>query len=187
MDDAGVSRPDAILTERLRLEPLDAARAALQVDDPERFFEALSARASPDWPPPLHDEDAAAHTRDALAARPEDAGWESWIFIETGAHGGPDIAIGAGGFHGPPNTDGEVEIGYAIVRSSEGRGLASDAAAGLVEHAFKDARVQKIIAHTQAGNEFDAVASRRVVAKLGFEGPQPTSDPDIVRFVLSRP
>ena len=39
------------------------------------------------------------------------------------------MAVGDAGFFGPPGADGEVEIGYALVPSARGSGLAGEAVA----------------------------------------------------------
>ena len=46
------------------------------------------------------------------------------------------VLIGLGGFKGEANESGMVEIGYAIVPAYRGRGLATEAARGLVDHAL---------------------------------------------------
>jgi RimJ/RimL family protein N-acetyltransferase len=61
---------------------------------------------------------------------------------------------------------GVVEIGYAIVDSQSGRGLATAAVSGFAEIAAQDqGEAQRLIAHTP----LDRPASGRVVEKAGFE------------------
>lgn len=59
----------------------------------------------------------------------------------------------------------EIEIGYRLVRSAWGRGIATEAALPLVTHAFADPATHALVACTAVGN----VGSQRVLDKLGFQ------------------
>jgi RimJ/RimL family protein N-acetyltransferase len=73
--------------------------------------------------------------------------------------------VGDAGFHGPPATDGdiEVEIGYAVVPAMRRRGIAGRACRLLVDQAWRDG-AQRVFADA----EFDNVASQRVLLGAGF-------------------
>lgn len=71
--------------------------------------------------------------------------------------------VGGAGYHSPPDAEGNVEIGYGIAASAQGRGIATEAAAALVEQA-RALGVKRVLAHTDSGN----AASRRVLENLGF-------------------
>ena len=58
------------------------------------------------------------------------------------------ILIGNGGYKGPPTSDGTVEIGYSIVEPYQRKGFGSEAARGLVDHAFQYPSVKRVIAET---------------------------------------
>jgi RimJ/RimL family protein N-acetyltransferase len=73
-------------------------------------------------------------------------------------------AIGDAGFHGPPNADGEVEVGYALVRRARGAGLAGEAVELLVRWALAQPGVRAVRARVDRGNG----ASERLLARLGF-------------------
>ena len=73
--------------------------------------------------------------------------------------------IGAAGFVGPPDSEGVVEMAYGIAPEHQRRGYATEAAAALVAHAFGDARVKTVCAHTKPDSE----ASMAVLKKCGFE------------------
>ena len=85
------------------------------------------------------------------------------------------LAVGDAGFHGPPTEDGEVEIGYALVPSARGTGLAAEATALLVEWARAQPGVRAVAARVEPSNE----PSRRLLERLGFA-------PDGVRGGLDR-
>jgi RimJ/RimL family protein N-acetyltransferase len=82
--------------------------------------------------------------------------------------------IGTAAFKGPPDSNGTVEIAYAIVPSHEGRGYATEAAAALVEFALADPRVRLVRAHTLPASN----ASTRVLEKNGFRHAGTVVDPE---------
>jgi ribosomal-protein-alanine N-acetyltransferase len=59
----------------------------------------------------------------------------------------------------------EIEVGYAIAKSHWGRGLASEAAASIVDYGFDELKLDKIVALAREEN----TPSRRVMEKLGME------------------
>ena len=72
-------------------------------------------------------------------------------------------AVGDIGFHGPPDPDGQVTIGYQVVPAAQRRGIATAACAELVALAWA-AGARRLQAHTDADNR----ASQRVLARAGF-------------------
>jgi RimJ/RimL family protein N-acetyltransferase len=64
-----------------------------------------------------------------------------------------------------PEDDGVAELGYRLRRAEWGQGLASEAAAALIDWGFMCAGYDKVIASTMAVNQ----ASRRVLEKLGLK------------------
>jgi RimJ/RimL family protein N-acetyltransferase len=85
--------------------------------------------------------------------------WGHHQVIETSS----GLVIGGIGFHRPPN-NGEVEIGYGIVVSRQGRGYATEAVQTLVSAAWSMPSVLAVL----AGTDDDNVASQRVLEKAGF-------------------
>ena len=59
---------------------------------------------------------------------------------------------------------GELEIGYHIMRSYWGQGLATEGAIACRDYAFDDLRRQRVISWMQPGN----LASRRIAEKVGM-------------------
>jgi RimJ/RimL family protein N-acetyltransferase len=59
---------------------------------------------------------------------------------------------------------GDAELGYRLRRAVWGRGLATEGATALVDHAFGELAVPRVIATTMAVN----TASRRVMEKVGL-------------------
>lgn len=149
---------------RLRLVAITAELARLQVEDRPAFFEALGAEREAAWPPLANDEPKLSEKLEILNRTPEDTGWRGWVFLMAWTPEGLDRAVGVGGFHGPPDSDGKVEIGYAMQPSFREQGLATEAVDGLVDWAFSHDAVRKVCARTLS----HLTASIRVLEKTGF-------------------
>jgi RimJ/RimL family protein N-acetyltransferase len=96
------------------------------------------------------------------------------------------ITVGQCGFKGPPDMDGMVEIAYGVASHQEGKGYATEAARALVAHAFSVQQVKLVRAHTLPGS----IASKRVLAKCGFQYVGEITDPEdglVWRFETLRP
>lgn len=92
-------------------------------------------------------------------AEPGDEAWGHRQVVERAS----GLVVGGIGFFGPP-LDAEVEIGYGIVPSRQGRGYATEALLAMIAMAWADARVRTVVAGTDPGN----AASQRVLGKAGF-------------------
>lgn len=101
----------------------------------------------PDWP---HDD-----SYDAL--RMFAGGPGTFLVLEDG------VVVGDCGWFGPPDEDGEVEIGYGLAPSARGRGVATEAVQLLVDWALAQG-ARSVRAEVLPGNE----PSLRLLARLGF-------------------
>ncbi|MDX3098342.1 GNAT family N-acetyltransferase [Streptomyces sp. ME19-03-3] len=72
-------------------------------------------------------------------------------------------AIGGLGFHGPPDENGSVTIGYGLVPSARGNGYASEALRGLL--LFARARG---VTRVKGDADHDNIASQRVMTAAGM-------------------
>ncbi|WP_374778132.1 GNAT family N-acetyltransferase [Streptomyces sp. NBC_01310] len=84
------------------------------------------------------------------------------------------LAIGGLGFHGPPDADGSVTIGYGLIPSARGEGYASEALRGLL--LFARARGVTCV---KGDADHDNIASHRVMMAVGM---QPAGQDDRVRY-----
>jgi RimJ/RimL family protein N-acetyltransferase len=73
-------------------------------------------------------------------------------------------AVGDAGFHGPPNAEGELELGYAMVPVARRKGYAHDAVELLMAWAERQPGVRRFTARVERGN----TASERLLEGLGF-------------------
>lgn len=84
--------------------------------------------------------------------------WGGHLFVVD------DEVVGNGGFTGPPDPDGRVEIGYEIAPSRRNRGHATAAGRALLGLVWENGATQ-VIAHSLA--EWNA--SNRVMHKIGLQ------------------
>ncbi|WP_225097951.1 GNAT family N-acetyltransferase [Streptomyces sp. CoH27] len=73
-------------------------------------------------------------------------------------------AIGGIGFHGAPNEEGWVEVGYDLAEGARGQGYATEALRTLADWALARDDVRMVIATVEHAN----VPSQRVASRAGF-------------------
>lgn len=104
-----------------------------------------------------------------LKADPSLLEWGAYLFI----HKEDNILIGWGGFKGQADARGIVEIGYEIIPLYRQRGLATEAARGLIEYAFLHPHIKSIQAQTLAINN----GSTKLLQNVGMKFVGTTDDP----------
>jgi [ribosomal protein S5]-alanine N-acetyltransferase len=170
---------DRIRTPRLELVPGTMAVLQAELAGPEALAVALGATVPvPGWPPGEWDEPALRWMLAAMETGASPVGWGAWYYIRSEDR----LLVGAGGYKGPPDDTGTVEIGYSVVEAVQRRGYATEAAAGLVARAFADPRVVRVVAETFP----HLVASLGVMRNLGFEPAEPASEEGVVRLELRK-
>ena len=158
------TRVDGIATSRLDLLPATVPRLEAELESDARLGLLLDAQVPYGWPPGEYDGPAIRYFLERLIENPDAVGWYGWYALLRSSAGGSRILVGAGGFFGPPNAEGLVEIGYSVLPAFEGRGFATELVRALVEHAFSDRRVRRIVAHTTKEN----IGSIKVLQRAGF-------------------
>ena len=151
-----VQHPHVVLrTHRLELSALDVYEAQALVESGQ----PPGRRHAPDYP-----TDAtfvAAGLVVTAAAEHRDLGPYTTYQIVRQMDG---AVIGDCGFHGMPDENGAVEVGYNIAPSARGRGYASEAFEALIGFALLQHGVRRVRAETTRAN----AASRRVMEKAGM-------------------
>lgn len=109
------------------------------------------ARAT-DWP---HDDTADALR--PLAEHPFHTGEGGFLVVQDG------VVVGDCGWFGPPDEDGEVEIGYGLAPSARGQGLGTASVALLLDW-VRSRGARTVRAEVLPGN----LPSLRLLAGLGF-------------------
>jgi len=166
-------------TDRLRLEPITGPNGVLPGHAPDLV--SLHADA---WVAQWY---AGAWSDDEAAGRAADfqAGWErdsvsKWIAYERTAVPGRDALVGRGGLSrmpvGTPVTvavtelvglewaSDRLELGWALISSARGRGMATEIGRAGLSFAFDTLGVQAVVATTERHN----TASRAVMERLGM-------------------
>jgi RimJ/RimL family protein N-acetyltransferase len=179
----GPIHPPELESARLMLVAATLEHVRTELDAPERLASLLGAEVSGDWPTGEYDRDAMEFFRERLEVGGEAAaGWYGWYAVRAADADGPRALVGAGGYFGPPDEDGRVEIGYSVLPGWQRRGYASELVQALVTQAFGFPRVQLVVAHTTAEN----AASVKVLARCGFVQAGPGADPGTIRFERAR-
>lgn len=142
---------------------LETPRLCLVLDSTEAVvarIDALSpadrAEVSPDW-----------------LARMKSSSPSPWTHGFTAVERENNRGVGSGGYKGPPDADGMVEIAYGIDAAHRGRGYATEVAAALVAHAL-GAGALIVRAHTRPENG----ASARVLEHCRFARIGEVVDPE---------
>jgi RimJ/RimL family protein N-acetyltransferase len=152
-----------IRTSRLRLTPSTQQTLRQELDDPAAFAALLGVRLPQDWPPGEYDRGAIQFFLEKMIdGGPKAVGWYGWYAILEGSE--PAALVGCGGYLGPPDEAGCVEIGYSICEQWRGQGLAKELVQALVDRALA-LGAKKIVAHTTEANP----ASIAVLLGCGFQ------------------
>ena len=135
-----------IVTERLTIIPFtrDLALAALR--DRAELARRLGGGVPGDWPGPEMADYLPAYAEE-LVGQPERSAW-----VRLALRTADRALIGDMGFHGPPDGQGTVEVGYSIAPAYRRQGYASEGARGLVAWAFAQLQVRRMIARCAPDN-----------------------------------
>ncbi len=158
-----------LTTSRLFLRPIDSGDAAWLLahwNRPEvrrHLFDDETAS------PQLVDE-IVKDSEEDFATR----GYGLWL-VHVGG-----VASGVCGLRA--TDDGQAELIYSLDPPFQGRGLATEAAAAVLDHAFRVLRLAEVVAESDAGN----VASIQVIRRLGMSEEPERQGPNgiLKRFVL---
>ncbi len=91
---------------------------------------------------------------------PSENDWEGVIIQKE-----DNIIMGDMGFKGGPDIEGNIDIGYSIVPSYQGKGYATEMGKAMVDWGLSQPSVKKVIATC----DLDNYASIRVLEKIGFK------------------
>ena len=171
-----------ITTPRLELMPTTLDQVQAELRAPEELGWLLTADVPESWPPELYDKAAAEYTLARLGEGSEQAGWWLHYIVLKSTRSRRRTLVGSCGFKGPPTADGTVEIGYSVLPDFRRQGYATEAAQGLISHAFAHPEVALVIAETLP----DLLPSLGVLRKIGFGYVGEGSEPGVVRYELRR-
>jgi len=172
----------------MRLVPASVALARAELTDRAEFARLLSATVPDEWPPEIL-ADALPLFLKWIEAAPDRVGWYVWYATMRASREAQDMLAGdvgdilmaSAGFKGPPQ-DGTVEIGYSVLSRFQGQGYATEMVRALIDWAFVQPGVARIVAETTEDNS----PSVRLLHRLGFVRTEPAVEPGHIRFVLNR-
>jgi [ribosomal protein S5]-alanine N-acetyltransferase len=145
-----------LLTDRLELKPLPVQAAEALPRDRQTASRVLGSRLCAEWPDPNLLGVLRRHAGIQVAAEC----FGVWVIIERSS----GSVVGDIGFHGPPDVDGTIEVGYSVVPSRRRRGYASEAAGALVEWARSQPSVRVVVAGCDPNN----MGSICTLERVGF-------------------
>jgi [ribosomal protein S5]-alanine N-acetyltransferase len=150
-----------IRTERLELRAMSVAfMRALVVGDLKTAEREIGAVVPDEFP-----EHMDHFLQFRLAQLDEDPTIRPWLGrVMVMTEDGVERAVGSIGFHGPPDANGRVEIGYRVDAEHRRRGLATEAVAAMLDWARREHGVHRFRASTSPDN----AASQAVIARFGF-------------------
>ncbi|MDX6696284.1 MAG: [ribosomal protein S5]-alanine N-acetyltransferase [Blastocatellia bacterium] len=147
-----------IETERLRLIPCELAHFDALLRDPPRLEQMLGVSIVEGW---SAFPESIARGQEYLKRHMDALDWWMYLFM----HAADSALVGQGGFKGKADESGMVEIGYSIAPAYRNRGVATEAAQGLIDFAFSHTHVKMVDAHTLA----EVNPSTRVLKKVGMK------------------
>ena len=158
---------------------VDFLRAELQ--SPASLSAFIGAYVPGNWPPEHYDESAVRWTIEQLSKPKADGRWYTHYFVLQSKTSAPDVVVGAGGYTGAPDAAGTVGIGYSILPEFQRRGLATEAALGLIQNAFLK-QVKVVSADTLESDP----KSGGVLLKCGLKEVGPGAEPGTTHFEITR-
>lgn len=149
-----------INTDRLILMPVTLEIIRLLLNGNIEEIEKLGVKTGGKWP-----ETDIFHILPIVNKELEKykypTGFEFWMIIKKENM----TIIGDIGFHGQPDDDGEVEIGYGLIEDERRKGYTFEALQAMINWAKKQDNVKSIIADCLIEN----VSSACILGKVGFK------------------
>src|ERR1043165_115362 len=162
-----------IQTANLKLVPCQLQHFEAILKDQKQLGQVLCVTVFDNWFdfPGVAGIEAMRFAYDHLKSHPDILGWWTYLLI----HVNDNVLVGPCGYQGKADESGMVEIGYSIIPAYQGRGLATEAAQGLIDHAFSHAHIRMVDAHTLPERN----GSTRVLEKVGMKHVGTSQDPDV--------
>jgi len=147
-------------TARLRLIALDLENFRMSLNDPRKVEENLGLESTNQvLDGPLRE--AVGQMLDGVAEDKENNLWHTlWRIVAKDKN----RIVGGLDFKGPPDDNGEVQVGYGVQPAHRGKGYMAEALQEAVRWALSHPQVSAVLAETEGTNP----ASHRVLEKVGF-------------------
>lgn len=166
-----------IRTKRLMIKPLTCDELKKHIASHEELANGMGLIPSQT----LADENTKEAIINDLLPNLEDSNkdplfYTMWMIIEKNKR----AIVGGICFHGEPDKNGEIEIGYGTDYQYRNKGIMTEAIAGLIQWLKNCSGVKKIRAKTEADN----ISSVRVLEKNHFNVFQSKDDSVILKLEL---
>ena len=174
-----------INSPRLKLIAADRELLTADLAGIADLCEALGVAPPSEWPPEgsEYDEGAVRFFLQMISQGGEQAaGWFTWYSIQRASPEQAARLVGNGGFFGPPDDHGSVEIGYSVCKGSRGAGVATELVAALLQYAWSKKAVKRVVARTRPDN----APSIGVLSRNGFYEIA-SDDREKIKFECRRP
>lgn len=168
-----------VRTSRLELVAAEPRIAIAEAAGLPRWYEPLGVPRPVAWPPPLNNSESIGWFARSIHADPSALGWFGWYVIRLTP---TRVLAGNCGFKGRPDDAGTIEIGYSLLSNHQRQGLGTELTAALIEWAFAQRVVRRIMAETQP----DLLGSVRLLERFGFQLLGRGSAPETIRYELRR-
>ncbi|HVG34302.1 MAG TPA: GNAT family N-acetyltransferase [Pyrinomonadaceae bacterium] len=159
-----------IESAHLQLIPCELKHFEAILGNEKALASMLNVAIDDDWLGFEAAREAVPYSYKYLKEHPDALGWWMYLLIHTTDR----TLIGLVGYKGRVDETGMVEIGYSLSARYRLRGLATEAARALVDHAFSHPEINKVDAHTLPEKN----GSVRVLEKLGMKFIGTVIDPD---------
>lgn len=158
-----------LATTRLTLQPLTATGLAFYIQEDQQLEQELQLLPGSRQVPERLKKKIAETIIPAVTTAGEQFLFHTfWIVIDTSTN----TIVADICFKGPPDKNGEVEIGYGTYPAYQGKGLMTEAVAGLVRWAFTQKSIRAVLAETDPVN----TASQKVLERNHFRISNQTTD-----------
>ena len=148
-----------IMTERLMLVPVTFEITKSLLEGKYNGIQKMGFLTEEMWPT-SDTKDILPFINSALE-HSEPSGFEFWMVVKRDSN----MIIGDIGFHGKPNAEGEVEVGFGFVEKERGKGFGFESLKGIMQWLETQDSVSVIKADCLIRNK----ASIRVLEKAGLK------------------
>lgn len=154
-----------LYTERLELVPITLSVVEAVFRNDRAALEACAGAKVPEkWPGRALIERAFSASLELIRADPATRLWGDRLMISRPCEDCERRVVGSVIFHGAPDEDGVVEVGYGVEESSQGRGYGTEATCAAVEWALAQEGVRVVTAATFAWH----TASVKILRRAGL-------------------
>ncbi len=152
-----------LFTTRLELVPITLPLVeAVMAHNRVAAESIVEARFPEAWPGRALIERAFTSSLEDIRANPARRLWGDRVMVLRASE---RCVVGSVIFHGGPDEEGTVEVGYGVESASQGKGYATEAVTSAVDWAIEQPHVNRVVARAFAWH----TPSLRVLAKVGMK------------------